>query len=103
MKTKKMLARRDEFRLADWARSKVAKLGEMTMAEATAMAASDLSLELGQTSLRNVVNDLGLAVRFKITRGEGRIVGEGVKARVARLEHLVAHLYAKLGESMPNA
>ena len=52
--------------------------------------------ELGPLSLRNVTRDLGIKVRWK--GGVRARYGEGVKARLAKLEERVAFLELRLEE-----
>ena len=96
-----VLNRRDEFRLADWLRSKGPDaLGLLTLPAATAQAAKDLNIAISEGNVRRLTDDLALNVKFKnCHRRSGHA---GLRGRVAKLEALVAHLYGKLGEAVPD-
>jgi hypothetical protein len=87
--------------VADWLRANAPLFSQITIVEAAAKASQELAVEVTPIHVRNILKDLGLASRFRISRGEGRTAGEGVKARMNRLEVLVAALYEKLGEPLP--
>lgn len=107
VRKKKMLARRDEFRLADWLRSKgLPKDKAVPIDPLAAMATKDLGLEVTPRNIKNVANDLNLGIRFDWGKGNKNPSGTTIRLRrleaeVLVLRQYVEHLYSRLSEAFP--
>lgn len=101
-KMKNVLSRKDVFRLGDWVRARKGNFESMTMEEVVVACKKELQIEVTASNIRRIAKDLELTLKVKGENGKRGTHGiAATHAKISQLQRLVAHLYQKCGEELP--